>query len=73
MEHNGWGVNMAKNFHLTPEYARVNYYGALFSPFHFRAFNYHVIYTPHHVITVALVNFNLCHTFVNIYPRTNND
>ena len=67
---NGWGLNLDDKVMLNHWDAKVKLLNRPLSWLLFRAFDFHMVFTPDHVIIVPMANFaSGCSSSISVFPR----
>mmetsp|Transcript_22556 Transcript_22556/g.21726 ORF Transcript_22556/g.21726 Transcript_22556/m.21726 type:complete len:160 (+) Transcript_22556:185-664(+) len=70
----GWGTNLEERFIVNHQDAVLKPFGKKLNWLKYRAWDFFMIYTEDHVITIPFANFaSGCSTSVNIFPRDRQD
>eukprot|EP00350_Pseudokeronopsis_sp_OXSARD2_P002446 CAMPEP_0170565912 /NCGR_PEP_ID=MMETSP0211-20121228/79486_1 /TAXON_ID=311385 /ORGANISM="Pseudokeronopsis sp., Strain OXSARD2" /LENGTH=96 /DNA_ID=CAMNT_0010886907 /DNA_START=185 /DNA_END=475 /DNA_ORIENTATION=+ len=70
----GWGTNLEERFIVNHQDASLKFFGKNLNWLNYRAWDFFMIYTEDHVITIPFANFaSGCSTSVNIFPRSSKD
>ncbi|CDW71221.1 UNKNOWN [Stylonychia lemnae] len=67
---NGWDKNVGDKYFINYRDAQNEYFSQKYSYMKYRAWNFVMVYMPHHIIQMPITNFwPACVTSVQIYPR----